>query len=412
MTGLLKIQEPSASEPPHKASWGAFLELGFRPLYLCGACWAIVAVSLWVFAPHLLQGVMAGVFWHAHEMFWGCIAAITVGFLLTAASNWTGMNPLQGPALGGLVLLWLIARLGFLLPGAIAFGVACMADLLFFGGAAIAIGRCLLLRKSRHNYILVVLLVGMGLANAAYLYASWLQLDYAALIQYVFTGMLCMAVIALLIARRVIPFFVTRALPQITLHRHTRSGQWQAALAACGILVWQFDLGFLAALFFGAAGGITLWHVVAWKPLSVLRTPLLWILYLGYAGMGLGLWVAAAYVAGWVVRMSWPVHILGMAGFGALIIGMITRTALGHTGRALVADASMVWSYGLVFCAIVLRIAALAVNSHALPWLHASAVCWVLAFAVYLWRFIPLLIRPRADQRPGKPVSIQRRPHH
>ena len=90
---------------------------------------------------------------------------------------------------------------------------------------------------------------------------------------------------------------------------------------------------------------------------------------------------------------------------------MITRTALGHTGRALVADRSMVCSYGLVFCAVVLRLVALGASTHPVPWLHASAACWVLAFAVYLWRFLPMLVHPRADQRPGKPVPLQRRPH-
>lgn len=411
MTSLLKIQEPSTPEPPQRPSLVAFLELGFRPLYLCGALWAMVAVSLWVFAPSLLQGVVAGVFWHAHEMFWGFIAAITVGFLLTATSNWTGMNPLQGPALGALVLLWATARLGFIWPGAIAFAVASTADLLFIAMAALAIGRCLLARQSRHNYLLVLLLLGMGSANAAYLYACWRQLDYSVVMHYFFTGMLCMAAIALLIARRVIPFFATRALPQLTVSRHTRSGQSQAGLAACGILVWQFGPGPWAAPLFAAAGLLTLWHVMAWKPWAVLRTPLLWILYLGYAGLGLGLWAAAAYALGWTARMSWPVHLLGMAGFGALIVGMITRTALGHTGRALVADRSMVCSYGLVFCAVVLRLVALGASTHPVPWLHASAACWVLAFAVYLWRFLPMLVRPRADQRPGKPVPLQRRPH-
>lgn len=411
MTSLLKIQEPSSLQPQHRPSLKAFLELGFRPLYLCGALWAIVAVSLWVFAPFLLQGVVAGVFWHAHEMFWGFIAAITVGFLLTATNNWTGLNPLQGPALGGLVLLWSVARVGFLLPGTTAFGIASISDLLFLSVAALAIGRCLFAHRSRHNYILVALLLGMAAANAAYLYACWQQLEYVIVMHYFFTGMLCMSVIALLIARRVIPFFASRALPQLKLSRYTRSGQWQASLAAWGILMWSFGFNQWATLFLAAAGLITLWHVIAWKPWSVISTPLLWILYLGYLGLGLGLWVAAAYAMGWTSRLSWPIHMLGMAGFGALIMGMITRTALGHTGRALVADSSMVCSYGLVAVAIVLRVTALSVSTYPLPLLHASALCWVLAFGLYLWRFVPWLVRPRSDQRSGKPIPIQRPSH-
>jgi Uncharacterized protein involved in response to NO len=228
---------------------------------------------------------------------------------------------------------------------------------------------------------------------------------------YFFTGMLCMSVIALLIARRVIPFFCQPRTPPAKLNRHTRSGQWQAALAALGILMWSFGFNQWATLFLATAGLITLWHVIAWKPWSVMGTPLLWILYLGYLGLGLGLWVAAAYAMGWTSRLSWPIHMLGMAGFGALIIGMITRTALGHTGRALVADSSMVCSYGLV--AVADCFAPHSTERQHLSATVAACQCPMLGFSVglYLWRFVPWLVRPRADQRSGKPIPIQRPSH-
>ena len=410
MTSLLKIQEPSTQKSLHRASLNAFLELGFRPLYACAAGWACVAVSLWVFAPQLLQGEMTGVFWHAHEMLWGFIACTTAGFLLTATNNWTGINPLQGLGLGALALLWLAARIGFLLPGSSAFWLASAADLLFVAVAAAAIARCLLIRKSKHNYMLAVLLLGIGAANAAYLYACWQQRDYATVMHSFVTGMLCMAVIALLIAGRVIPFFASRVIPAFEYRNHTRCKQAQAMLAICAIIGWQFGADRWAALLLASAGLIALWQLTTWHPILVRSSPLLWVLYLGYAGLGLGLCVAAIYLAGFATRMSWTVHTLGIAGFGTLMIGMMTRTALGHTGRLLAADHSMVWSYWLVAFAAVLRLAALADSQHPLLWIYFSATCWVLAFGLYLWRFIPFLIRPRADQRYGKPISISRKP--
>ena len=92
-----------------------------------------------------------------------------------------------------------------------------------------------------------------------------------------------------------------------------------------------------------------------------------------------------------------------------LIIGMVNRTAMGHNGRPLKADRSMVTSYLLVLLATVLRLAALSTLVPAaavLPLLHASAAAWVCAFGLYLWRFVPWLIRPRADARGGTPVSV------
>ena len=113
MAELLQIEEPGPQKRP-APQWAAFLELGFRPLYLAGCSWAALSVALWVFAPGLLRGQLGGVFWHAHEMLWGFIATIAVGFLLTAASNWTGITPLKGWALGLLSALWLLARGAYL----------------------------------------------------------------------------------------------------------------------------------------------------------------------------------------------------------------------------------------------------------------------------------------------------------
>ena len=109
-----------------RRKWSAFLELGFRPLYLAGCFWAAVSVALWVFAPGLLRGQLVGVIWHAHEMLWGFIATIAVGFLLTAGRNWTGINPLKGRALSALGLLWVLTRVGYLVLGAAAFGFPMM----------------------------------------------------------------------------------------------------------------------------------------------------------------------------------------------------------------------------------------------------------------------------------------------
>jgi uncharacterized protein involved in response to NO len=137
--------------------------------------------------------------------------------------------------------------------------------------------------------------------------------------------------------------------------------------------------------------------VTAWKPLATWGRPLLWILYLGYAGLGVGLLAAAAQAAGAHMRSAVPVHLVAMAGFSVLIVGMVTRTALGHLGRGLKLDRSMVASYWLVIAAVTLRLAALWPTAAMPALLHASAAAWIAAFGLYLWRFVPWLIRPRPD---------------
>lgn len=396
MPPLLTIDEPAPAPARPRPQWAAFTEMGFRPLYLAGCFWALLSVWLWVHAPGRITGVLGGVFWHAHEMLWGFVATIAVGFLLTAGANWTGKNPLRGNALAALCGLWIVARMGYLVPGRAAFVVALLADLAFFVWAAAALGRAVWVTRNRRNAGVPVLLLGLAATDALYLWAA-VQGDYLALMRYFNAGLLCMAVLTLLIARRVIPFFAKRAVTGLDIPAHTRSGHWQLGTGILAIALLLASLPRLAALALAATGLIALAQWVSWKPWAVRRVPLLWILYAGYGGLAIGLLVGAAHLAGYVIRPAWPAHAIGVAGFSVLILGMVTRTALGHLGRPLRTDRSMVASYVLMLLAAVLRLAALLPTAASIGLLHASTTAWVLALGLYLWRFFPMMIRPRAD---------------
>ncbi|HEY9318085.1 MAG TPA: NnrS family protein [Achromobacter sp.] len=404
MPPLMTIDEPAPAARPPRPQWRAFTEMGFRPLYLAGCFWALASVWLWVHAPARITGVMGGLYWHAHEMLWGFVATIGVGFLLTAGANWTGKNPLRGNALAALCLLWIVARAGYLMPGRPAFLVAAAADLGFFLWGAAALGRAVWVTRNQRNAGVPFLLLGLAAANAMYLWAV-VQGDYLAVMRYFNAGLLCMAVLTLLIARRVLPFFAKRAVAGLDIPPHTRSGHWQLALGVAAIVCLVVGAPRAASLALAATGLIALAQWVSWKPWAVRRVPLLWILYAGYLGVGIGLLVGAAHLAGYVVRAAWPAHVVGVAGFAVLILGMVTRTALGHLGRPLQTDRSMVTSYALMILAALLRLAALLPTAASVGFLHASTTAWVLALGLYLWRFFPMMIRPRADAaKPAAPV--------
>lgn len=404
MPPLMTIDEPAPAARPPRPQWRAFTEMGFRPLYLAGCFWALASVWLWVHAPARITGVMGGMYWHAHEMLWGFVATIGVGFLLTAGANWTGKNPLRGNALAALCLLWIVARAGYLMPGRPAFLVAAAADLGFFLWGAAALGRAVWVTRNQRNAGVPFLLLGLAAANAMYLWAV-VQGDYLAVMRYFNAGLLCMAVLTLLIARRVLPFFAKRAVVGLDIPPHTRSGHWQLALGVAAIVCLVVGAPRAASLALAATGLIALAQWVSWKPWAVRRVPLLWILYAGYLGVGIGLLVGAAHLAGYVVRAAWPAHVVGAAGFAVLILGMVTRTALGHLGRPLQTDRSMVTSYALMILAALLRLAALLPTAASVGFLHASTTAWVLALGLYLWRFFPMMIRPRADAaKPAAPV--------
>lgn len=395
------ILDSAAARQASRPQWRAFLTLGFRPLYFAGCAWAAVAIAIWIFAPALIGQPLSGLAWHAHEMLWGFVATIAVGFLLTASANWTKINPLHGWPLGLLALLWLVARIGYLAGGHAGFLAAAVSETAFFTLAGVAVLRVVVKAGSRRNYGLPLLLLGLAATNVLYL-RSALHGNYVQLMQRFDLGLLCMAVIALLIARRVIPFFTMRMVQGLQIPMNTRNGQAQMALGVIAILAGLVGHAPTMAAALAATGLIGLFQVVTWKPWASRHRPILWILYLGYSMLSLGLVFAAIYLLdpfpGALARAATHVHIIGVGGFSILIIGMVTRTALGHLGRPLVLDRSMRISYFTMIIAVILRLAALGVTGGANLWLlRLAALFWIATFALYLWRFAPLLIRPRPD---------------
>lgn len=393
-TVLLQPKEPTPKTPA-PPSLKAFLELAFRPLYLAGVGWALVAVALWIYAPALLTGPLGGIAWHAHEMLWGFIATIALAFLMTAGASWTGVTPMTGRLLAVACALWAVARIGFLLPVEAAFWVAMASELAFFLLGAGAMLRAVVVSKNQRNYAVPGLLAGLGGVDALYLLTARGG-DYLLLMQRFNAGIVVMALIALLIGRRVIPFFAMRAVHGLSLPKHQETGWVQ--LGACTVAALSLLAGvpMLSAAALGLAGVLALVQLISWKPLAVRANALLWILYVGYACIGIGLLMAALTQAGVDLPRVLPVHMIAMAGFSVLIIGMVTRTALGHTGRALATDRTMRTSYWLMLIAVVLRLAAIAATPASAVLLYLAAATWIASLALYLWQFTPILIRPRS----------------
>lgn len=411
---LLHIQEPAAARPV-APSWAAFLELGFRPLYLAGSAWAIVGVAWWVFAPHTIPSMLPALLWHMHEMLWGFVATIAVGFLLTAGHNWTGITPLKGRLLAALAALWLAARLTLLAPAQPALWVSAALDAAFFGWGALALGRSVVLARNWRNAGLPVMLLALGAGSVAFkAMAAAGEID--TLMRHYHAALWVMAAIALLIARRVIPFFAMRAVAGLNIPMFTRAGQVQLALtllAVAGTVAGQAEV---AGVALGLAGVMALAQCWGWQPLAVRGVALLWVLYVGYALLGTGLIVAGVHALGWVERAAWGAHTVGVGGFGVLIIGMVTRTSLGHTGRALRADGRTRAAYWLMLGAALARLLALALPYWGAPaaatlgMLHLSAALWTTSFALFIAHYGPMLVRERADAARGQPLAMQPRP--
>ncbi|SDU03144.1 NnrS family protein [Halopseudomonas salegens] len=382
----------------------ALLQLGFRLFFLAGSAYAVIAAPLWVAALFGLvdhQPYADWLSWHRHEMMFGFVMAIVAGFLLTAVQNWTGRRGLSGWPLGGLVLFWLAARLAWLF-NAPAWLLPAVDVCFALALAGIMLRFLLPVRQSR-NYPIVVVLVLLGLANLVS-HLGLLQNDYALHRQGVLAAIWLVIALVTLIAGRVIPFFTANGLgskqaakPLPWLDNGLLLGTVFLAvlhLPGIGLVATPW----LSAVFvLLAAGHLT--RLINWYQPGIWQVPLLWSLHLAYAWLVLGMLTLAAWHLGWANSFSQGLHLMTIGTMAGLILAMIARVSLGHTGRPLQPPATMTWGFVLLNLAVPLRVGLGSFYPHYGFWL--ASLCWSAAFVLFLYHYGPMLCRPRTDGKPG-----------
>ncbi|PIA66117.1 NnrS family protein [Pseudomonas sediminis] len=377
-----------------------FWRLGFRPFFVVGALFAVLAIALWAAALHGLTnpavpgGMLA---WHRHEMPFGFGLAIIAGFLLTAVQTWTGSPGLSGRPLVALFGLWLAARLVWLFPVPLALLIA--LQLAFIGLFIAQMARQLITARQRNNYPILLVLSLLALCQSATL-AGLVLGDDGLQRRGALAALWLIAVMLSLIGGRVIPFFTQRGLGRVEAFA---THPWQdRLLLVCGVLVAAlFASGhnlqarpWLAMPFIvlSVLHGLRLWR---WHLRGIWGVPLLWSLHLGYAWLLVASLGMAAWHLGWLTQPSLANHALAVGAMGGLILAMMARVSLGHTGRALQPPRTMSWAFGLLNLGALIRVSA---GSSGL-WL--AALCWAVAFALFAWHYAPMLYRARVDGHPG-----------
>jgi uncharacterized protein involved in response to NO len=347
----------------------------------------------------LLPGAwLQGPLWHAHEMVFGYTLAVVVGFLFTAGRNWSGQPTPTGRPLMALAALWVAARVLVLTPWG---GAAALANVAFALLAAWGLWRALRAGGNRRNYFFVGLLCVLAVANAA-LHLSqlgWWQLPRSLGVPVALDVLLFIIAV---MAGRVLPMFTNNGVPGAQARRDDRVekaalGTVLALLAADALQLHGAAMAVLAALALLAHAT----RLALWQPWKTLHQPLVWVLHAAYAWLPIHLALRVAAEMGWIAP-NLATHALTVGLIGALTLGMMTRTALGHTGRLLRAGRMETAAYLSVLAAGVVRVfVPLLVPAWLLPAVGLSAVLWSLAFMLYLVRYTPFLLRTRADGLPG-----------
>jgi len=372
---------------------------GFRPFFLMAGIFAVIVVPVWVWsltggpAP---RGVLGGMAWHAHEMIFGFTVAVLSGFLLTAVENWTGQPTLRGPALLGVAGVWAAARMALSWPGWIGPAL----DLTVLPLVAMGIGRPLWQTRNLRNLPFVALLAGLWLANLiVYLEAASVVPGSTAVAHRVAVHLI--AVIILVVAGRIVPLFTRNATGDERVHRLATVDRVAigATLVLAGLQPWSTTS--FTGVVAGVAGAATLVRMWGWWSPGVWSRPLLWVLHIGHAAVGLGLMMSALAAIGVPVGPS-ALHLITVGGIGLLTIGMMARVSLGHTGRPIMVGTPVTTAFMAVALATVVRAFGPMLDpARTSTWWWGAASLWAVGFALFVGAYARVLVTPRADGRPG-----------
>ena len=393
------VIERSGLVRPPEAGFALFA-LGFRPFYMLASIFSALSVLLWAaqYSGWLASPYLAGPLWHGHEMLFGFTLAVVAGFLLTAVRNWTGQPTPTGAPLMALAALWVAGRALVLTPFALA---AAIVNAAFPVALAVAIGIPLLRSHNTRNYFFLGLLALMA-ALIATLHVALLGVAVLPPRLGLVLGLDVMLFIMAVMTGRVIPMFTNNGVPGAGATRKPAVEKLALGSVVALFLADLFQLPLVViaviALIAAVAHGARL---MLWRSWRTLGTPLVWVLHAAYAWIVVHLTLRVLSATG-LVAESFAIHALTVGAIGGLTLGMMTRTARGHTARPLLADGYEVTCFLLINMAALLRVfGGMTVSSLYLASIQVSGVLWAAAFGLYAVRYWPILTRARLDGKPG-----------
>lgn len=381
------------------------LRAGFRPFFFLGPLWAIIVVALWIQA---LAGAISlptefdPLAWHRHEMLFGFIGAVIAGFLMTAIPNWTGRLPIAGWRLAGLVSMWLAARAAIFFSASAGGATALLVEAAFLLTLAGVCAREVLIAKNRNVPVVGVVL----------LFAIASVIDHLESLSLIGTdglgwrsGFALVLMLITLIGGRIIPSFTANWLIKQGQNRLPRQATTYdhitiaATALALGCWAFQVAASAVASLLF-MAGLLQLVRLARWGGWRTAPEPLVFILHISYAWLPVGLLLLGLSIVDMDVPPTAGLHALAAGLMASMVLSVMTRATLGHTGRELTADKGTAAIYALVTTGAALRVAAPWLPFDYLVMIKWAGALWGGAFLLFLAVYGPKLLGPRPDGRP------------
>ncbi len=382
----------------------ALFNLGFRVFFFCAACFSVISVGIWwaVYFNHIALplGSITPFQWHAHEMIYGYSLAVIAGFLLTATKNWTGKQTLYGLPLLVLASLWVLARVAFSI-GAIMFAAA--FDLLFLVYLLIGVTVPIIQVKQWRQMAVLGKLVFLLAGNLLF-YFGVLGLVDNGIYLGIYGGLYLIVGLIMTIGRRVVPLFIKSGIGMETMPYNNKY------LDACSLFafllffvlelaqIYPVVTSYLALLLFVVNAA----RLIGWYDHRIWHKPLVWVLYLSmwFISLGFLLFFLSNYIN---VSVFIVIHVWAYAGIGMITLGMMSRVALGHSGRSIHQPPKLVGAAFIVFVlgAVVRVVLPLILPAYYSIWVGGSQALWIVAFLIFLYVYTPMLFSQRIDGKEG-----------
>lgn len=376
------------------ASHAALWRSAFRPFFLLGALYAPLLAAAGVAAWS--AGVALPAHWHAHEMLFGFATAVLSGFLLTAVPNWTGRLPVSGLPLAGLFALWCAGRIALVASDYIGAVPAAIVDVLFLPALLFICAREIIAGRKWKDLKVLGVLTALTLANILFHYSVIAHgHDHMAMR----LGVSAYVVLVMIIGGRIVPSFTRNWLNKAGSTKfpapYSRFDTGAAVTGAVALAAWTFvPDNPVTALLGIVAAGLHAVRLYRWRGWATWPERLVVVLHIAYAFVPLGLLAAGLAALGLVEERS-VLHLFSVGAMSCMMLAVMTRASLGHTGRALTASRLTVAAYAALILCALLRPLGEALPDHAMDIYAASGLLWIAAFGLFCLEFAPILTRKR-----------------
>ena len=376
-----------------------FLSHGFRPFFLLGAIFAGLAMMLWMpvyTGAANLETAFKPRDWHIHEMLYGYLPAVITGFLLTAVPNWTGRLPVRGAPLLMLVLIWVAGRLVISVSAWTGWVFATFVDCSFLLVIAFVSAREIAAGKNWNN-AKVLVAVSLLLAGNAIFH---IEAHFNGMADYgVRLGIAAAIMLVMLIGGRIVPSFTRNWLVRQNPGRlpvpFGTFDMVSMAVSGGALIAWIVAPTWPAC---GAAlivaGLLQAVRLARWAGDRTFRDRLVLILHLAYAFIPAG-FVLIGLSALTAMPASAGTHAWMAGTVGGMTLAVMSRSSLGHTGRALLACPATQMVYLLVLASALARITAALWPEWGMPLIHFAGLSWALAFFGFAIAYWGTLTGPR-----------------